>query len=286
MNEEINAPTIEQDAPTTEHDVDLSQGFLGEDANIPTEEVTEDIPTEEPIQEEEVQDEKTEEPAAAPFLTIKYNKESRDLSQDEARELAQKGMNYDAIYGKYEMLRPYEAAISELNDLATANGMSVEDYLKNLSDVQSQFELNRELENLKKQYEGADENLLLEVARNHVTQTRAEKQSAQNKKTEDENTARRQEIERQVNKFQTRYPDLDPSKLDQEVYGLMRDGYTLLEAYESVQADKRAVQDRVNEKQSKINLQNEENKKKSLGNTMTTGEIEKNAFMEAFLSED
>ena len=34
---------------------------------------------------------------AEPFLTVKYNKQEKNLSRDEAREYAQKGMNYDKV---------------------------------------------------------------------------------------------------------------------------------------------------------------------------------------------
>lgn len=289
MTEENNTPTTEYEAPTTEHDADLSEGFLGESADIPAEEVTEDTPVEEAAKEEVVQEEKAEEPKekeTAPFLTIKYNKEARDLSQDEAIELAQKGMNYDSIYEKYNALKPYEGQFSELNRLAKANGMSVEDYLNNLKEVQDAFELNREVEQLRKEYADADETLITEVAKSRISQRKDSNEAARIRQEDSKKDAIRSEVERQVNKFEQRYPDVDPSKLDKEVYDLMKEDYTLLEAYEIVQGEKRAAEDRIKEKQALSAKQNEENKKKSLGNLTNTGDIEKDAFMEAFLSKD
>ena len=289
MTEENNTPTTEYEAPTTEHDADLSEGFLGESVDIPTEEVTEDKPVEETAEEEVVQEEKAEEPKeqeTAPFLTIKYNKEARDLSQDEAIELAQKGMNYDSIYEKYNALKPYEGQVSELNRLAKANGMSVEDYLNNLKEVQEAFELNKEVETLRQQFQDADESLLTEVARSRISQRRESNEQSRIRQEDSKKDAIRSEVEKQVNKFEQRYPDVDPSKLDKEVYDLMKEDYTLLEAYEIVQGEKRAAEDRIKEKQALSAKQNEENKKKSLGNLTNTGDIEENAFMEAFLSRD
>ena len=66
----------------------------------------------------------------------------------------------------------------------------------------------------------------------------------------------------------------------------MKRGYTLLEAYEVVQGEKRKAEERVREQAALSAKQNEENKKKSLGNLNNTGDIEKDAFMEAFLSDD
>ena len=284
MTEEMTAPTTEQEVPTTEHDVDLSQGFLGEDTDIPTEEVSEDKPDEEPVQKEAEPEEKKE--AEAPFLTVKFNKEARDLTHDEAVELAQKGLNYDTVYERYNALKQYEGIGGEITKLAEANGMSVKDYLDNLRQVQEAFELNKEVENLKKTYGDADETLVNELAKYHINERRSSNEKAAEQQVESEKSSQRAEIERQVNKFQQRYPDVDPSKLDKEVYALMRENYTLLESYEIVQADKRAAEDRIREKQALSTKQNEENKKKSLGNINTTGEIEKNAFMEAFLSDD
>ena len=293
MNEDLNAPTTEQDTPTTEYDTDISEGFLGESVDIPTEEVTEDKPVEETAEEEVVQEEKAEQEKeareqteTAPFLTIKYNKEARNLSQDEAIELAQKGMNYDSIYEKYNALKPYEGQFSELNRLAKANGMSVEDYLNNLKEVQDAFELNREVEQLRKEYADADETLITEVAKSRISQRKDSNEAARIRQEDSKKDAIRSEVERQVNKFEQRYPDVDPSKSDKEVYDLMKEDYTLLEAYEIVQGEKRAAEDRIKEKQALSAKQNEENKKMSLGNLTNTGDIEENAFMEAFLSKD
>ena len=61
------------------------------------------------------------------------------------------------------------------------------------------------------------------------------------------------------------------------VYDLMKEDYTLLEAYEIVQGEKRAAEDRIKEKQALSARQNEENKKKSLGNLTNTGDIEADA---------
>lgn len=199
----------------------------------------------------------------APFMTIKFNHESMDLSKEEAIELAQKGKNYDVVNEKYEALKGSESFINEINRLAKANNMSVEDYVKNLTDVQTTFEINKEVEALREMYPNSDEALLEELAKSRLN----DKASLVSKKEQDEKTAKKQEITRQMNIFAKRHPNIDPSKLDKSVYLLMeKEGYTLSEAYETFVADQKAAEDKVLESQAKIKKQNDENKARSLGN--------------------
>ncbi len=56
----------------------------------------------------------TAQESASPFLTVKYNKQEKNLSQEEARQFAQKGMNYDKISSRLKetsaKLKQYEGA--------------------------------------------------------------------------------------------------------------------------------------------------------------------------------
>ena len=49
-------------------------------------------------------DEPTETEDAAPFLTVKFNKQQKGLSREEAQTLAQKGLKWDAFMGTYNRL--------------------------------------------------------------------------------------------------------------------------------------------------------------------------------------
>lgn len=196
------------------------------------------------------------------FLEIKYNKEPRNLTKDEAIELAQKGMNYDNILGKYNALKDNESMFEELNRLAKLNNLSLNDYVKNLSDVQEHFELNKEIEALKEKYPESDDSLIEELARTHLM-TRENLESA--KKQEQEN-AQKQEIEKWLDKFSSRYPDVDPSKLDKSVYDKIKEGYTLMEAYDIYLDGIKKEEDKKAESLETIKKINDENKAKSLGN--------------------
>ena len=240
---------------------------------------TQDKPVEDAETVQESEDVTNDEAAVTPFLTVTYNKEQKGLSQDEAIEYAQKGMNYDKLHGQYESLKQMEPLLNELNRLAELNGMSTEDYLRNLNDVQKTFEISQELEALKQKYPNSSEEALSELASLQVNE-RA-KQKEQNK--QESVDARKQEIGRQLDIFSQRHPDVDPAKLDSGVYELMKQGYTLLEAYESVNAERREAEEKARISEEKINKKNEENRRKSLGNTSSLGKVEHDDFLSGFL---
>ena len=85
----------------------------------------------EPVEETTEEPETVEDPYA---LDVKFNGEERTLTRDEARILAQKGMNYDRFY-------------EPLEKLARMNNMSVGDYINQLNDTQVQYEISKEMEN-------------------------------------------------------------------------------------------------------------------------------------------
>lgn len=275
--DEIQNTTVEMDSAAVEDDEDLFDSASWEEtSNVPDEDNNNEA--DESVEEES---DETEENAPSEsentdpsdskgeqdqpdFMKIKFNKEEISLSHDQAVELAQKGMNYDRIYESYQASAPI---INEINRLAQLNGMNAEEFMLNLSQVQSQFELNAEMDALREQYPDSDEALLEELARTHLNNRSA--QAAQQQ--QQHQNARKMEINRQMDIFEKRYPNVDPAKLDMDVYRLMKDGYTLLEAYETVMADKRAAQEKANASREKVSKQNEENKRRSLGNISSNG---------------
>lgn len=226
-----------------------------------------DTPQEEEVTAEEsnTEAETVEEEASKPFLEIKFNHETRGLTQDEARELAQKGMNYDRFYG-------------DLNELAGMNGMSVSDYINSLRETQNRFEVNKEVRALQKQYPNADREMLEELATMRINENRSQRVREAQESQQREDDSMRREMERQLDVFEKHFPDVDPQKLDQKIFDYMAQGYTLLEAY-TIWADAQKQTP-----QAKISAKNEENKKRSMGNTSTTGSIDSDAFLNGFLN--
>lgn len=247
------------DEPTTvTNEEGLFDDFVDESSDTPQEE---EVTTEDENNEAET----VEEEASKPFLEIKYNHETRGLSQEEARELAQKGMNYDRFYG-------------DLNELATMNGMTVSDYINSLRDTQTRFEINKEVRALQKQYPNADKEMLEELATRRINESQSKrvKEAQESQKREDDDM--RKEMERQLDVFERHYPNVDAQNLDPKVIDYMAQGYTLLEAY-TIWND--AQKDTP---QAKVSRKNEENRKRSMGNTSNVGSIEADDFMKGFLN--
>ena len=256
-------PTIAQQRRFMDNEFDLELE-LPKDVEETTPEHEEDD-TVETVNEDETNQVETEDAAKqteTDFLKIKFNHEELGLTKEQAIELAQKGKNYDALNEKYNRLTN-DPNLIELTRLANANGMSVNDYLKGLADIQQKADLDNAINDLKKQYPNADEALLTELAQSRLNAT---KQSQNDQKKQAE-ASRKAEINRQLDVFIKRYPDVNPQTLDRSVYSLMNENYTLLEAYEIVKAQERDSKQQAQNTQSIKEKQHMENKTRSMGNT-------------------
>lgn len=261
---------------------DFAEESTSETEENPTEEGGTPTPDNKPV-EEEISN-KTEEP----FMTVKYNSEEKGLSKEEAITMAQKGMNYDKINTNYNNMKTEFDSIKPIYDqfskLAEESGMDVGSYIESLQNMQKNYAISKEVEALKAQYPTTDTALLEEIARKRVEDNaRANAQLAQqNADTEQE--ARKNEIKRQLEVFERRYPKVNPQELDQRVYDLMDDGLTLLEAYQEVEAEKRAVEAQKQQEKDKVNQQNQSNAKKGLGNIGNAEDIDVDDFLSGFNS--
>lgn len=255
-----------------EKTVELESENLFEDYEPTSEESTETV--EEPTETVEESSE-TPEVAETPWeLDVKFNGEERILGKDEARVLAQKGMNYDRFY-------------EPLERLARANNMSVGDYVNKLESTQSQYELEQEMDNLRNdpKYENVSDEVLEEIAQSRVKDFNGQREQYYNEQTQKQNDLEQQRVQREVDLFLEEYPefkDKDPNTLDPKVYDFVRQGYTLLEAYNKFQRLNTAKSQA--ESKAKVNQLNEANKKKALGNTTNAGSSQEDAFLSGFLN--
>lgn len=251
-----------------ELNVELETENLFDDYEPTSEEPTEEEPTEE-------SSETPEEVAETPWeLDVKFNGEERILGKDEARILAQKGMNYDRFY-------------EPLERLARANNMSVGDYMKQLESTQSQYELEQEMENLRNdpKYENVSDEVLEEIAQSRVRDFAGQREQQYAEQAQQQNDLEQQRVQREVDMFLEEYPefkDKDPNTLDPKVYEFVRQGYTLLEAYNKFQRLNTAKSQA--ESKAKVNELNETNKRKALGNTTNAGGSQEDAFLSGFLN--
>lgn len=264
--EELNQvqENITNDEPVVEDDnAGLFDDYVAEDTPAET---TEEAETSEPVTEEPTE-------VTNPFeLKIKYNGEEQILDEETARTLAQKGMNYDRFYEPIERL-------------ARMNNMSVGDYLNRLNDTQIQYEVSKEVQNLRNnpKYENVSDEVLEEIAHNHVMETIGLQErnfEAEQKGIADAEQAK---VQRDIDLFMNEYPEFrnkGPEALDPKVFDYVKQGYTLLEAYNKWSRQQVNPQEIAKQKTSKLN---EENKKKSLGNTTNAGSVEADDFLSGFL---
>ena len=112
--------------------LDSEEGLF--DDYVP-EETAEETVSEEPAEEPTTEEAPVEELPKS-FLNIKFNGEEKSLTEEEARTLAQKGMNYDRFYEPIERL-------------ARMNNMSVGDYVNQLNDTQFQYELSKQMDEVR-----------------------------------------------------------------------------------------------------------------------------------------
>ena len=240
-----------------------------------TETVEESTPEETVEETEQVSEETIEEPENVDnsFLRVKFNGEERTLTEEEARNLAQKGMNYDRFYEPIERL-------------ARLNNMTVGEYVNQLNDTQVQYEVSKEMDSLREdpKYANIDDSVLEEIAQSRVNQNMGERDRNYQSQVQEQADAQQAQAQREIDKFMEEYPEFKnkgPEALDPKVFDFVKQGYTLLEAYNKFQREtSNKIQAEAKAKASKLN---EENKKKSLGNTSNAGEVEKDDFLSGFL---
>ena len=226
------------------------------------EETTEE--TSEPAEVEDVEtvEETSEpvEPTEKPFsLKVRFNQEDRELTENEARELAQKGMNYDRIY-------------EPLERLARLNNMQVGEFLNSLNDIQFEAEVSKEMDALSQKYPDTSEEVLRQLAEKTVNETINRKDTEFTASRQEQANAQSDEIHRQVEMFRQEYPNVDTEHIDKAVFDYVRQGYTLLEAYHKWERKEAERNRPVEEQKAKISRMNEANKVKSIGNTTNAEE--------------
>jgi hypothetical protein len=139
-----NSPTIGKGALPMNDD----SMILPDDFEMPTEtETVEDTtPTEqtdgfEQTEAQEPSQETEQAEQTNPFLKVKYNKEEMELDEATARELAQKGLNYDKVQERLQALES-DPRLTLVEQLAQQQGMSVDEYVEAVRQYQEQAQLD------------------------------------------------------------------------------------------------------------------------------------------------
>ena len=211
-----------------------------------TEPQVEGIEEQEPVQEvgeEEntTQTEPQEEPVQEPFLRIKYNKEERGLTQEEAIALSQKGMNYDKLQERLNQIEN-NRGLAYLNKLAQDNGTDIDTLVNYWEEQEQQAQLNQLIQS----------NIPQEMAEEILTNRKFREQFEEKQRQEQKQAAERQEF----NEFFEAFPGVDPKSIPKEVWEMNDNGIPLKFAY--AEYDRRQLQNEV-----KILKQNQKNKASS-----------------------
>lgn len=256
MNEEINEVAAEEaqteevfDGGITEEEFDAI--WESDDDDFTVEEAEADQPEAEPAEEPQPEEPEPEQPQedADQYLELKHFDEVRKVTKEEAKTLAQKGMDYDRIRGKLndaeaaiQKLQQYEAFLNEMKgDFGTIDDLIIDSKARVVSDR---------------------DNISYEEA---VSKVRAAMQpqppQQQQLSPEDVKEAMRRES---LTAFLQEYPDVKAKDIPQEVWDDMKVTNNLVASYAKYEAKKIASE-------NEILKQNAKNKARSVGSMKSSG---------------
>lgn len=202
----------------------------------------------------------------AETLRVKYNGEEKNLSMDDARVLAQKGMNYDKVLGERNHL-------AELIDgYAKAAGMTREQFISHLEQNLEEYADGVDMENLRKTYPGASDDILRELA----SRDRKIKDAEQKERADREQSERDAAAQKPWLDFYSRHKDVSYEDLSDEFFALVEEGYTPEEAYLKLKLSEL-------EGEQAITQQNEENSNRAVGSVKGDGTRKRDQFLDGFL---
>ena len=214
------------------------------------------------VQESEAEGAEAGKPTAEKTFRVKFLGEEKEVSEAEAIELIQKGMNYDHAVKKSaeDKEREYRSTLELIDYYAKQSGVSRDEYLKGLEKQREETEVHARALELKKTHPDAPDELLLEMGRLALKAERAE--NGQKKEKEGA-----QEREKKLEPWYELYrvaPELKGAdSIPQRVYEIIQtDRIPPVAAWYKYQAEEKAVEA---EKSRKAEQKREETRKKALG---------------------
>ena len=160
-----------------------------------------------------------EDASAGRKYTVRYNHADVELTEEEMRTYAQKGMNYDHVGQELNRLRadPFVSRRAELEEAARDAGQSVDDYISSLRSQSRQNQLRTLME---QGYTEQDASELLDGRQAKAKLAALERVQAAEAK-------RREEFA----EFRAMFPDVDLATVPNEVWEGVRQGRALLDSY-------------------------------------------------------
>ena len=123
----------------------------------------------------------TEQPTEqTPFLKVKYNKEEMELDEERARELAQKGLNYDKVTERLQALES-DPRLNFIEELAKQYDMTPQEYMQAVRQQQEQARIQELVE------KGISEEVAQEMLENRKFREQFEAEKRQKAEQEKEN---------------------------------------------------------------------------------------------------
>lgn len=176
-----------------------------------------EVKTEETKVEEEKQTEETKVDEPAQTLKVKYLKEERELSMEDAIKYAQLGLNEERLSNKYK------AELDGLQD--TKNIIAELAKLNNISEAEAIQNLRDNIEKAKIEEIKANSDIPDEVAKELLEARRIKAEYAEKQKTEESN--------KEFTDFVKDYPNVKAEEIPQEVWETQKQGVPLKYAYQS-----------------------------------------------------
>ena len=281
MDELTNvSEVVEEAAPAEEtfdsgiSDSDFDAMWADDDSNdeVFAEQATEeeaDQPTQEPDQTEETEPteaEQSSEPDTDQYLELKHFDEVKKVNKEEAKVLAQKGMDYDRIRGKLEeanavnaRLQKYEEFLNELK-----GGFASIDDLMN--DTRARLIADKE-------------GITREQALERVKSANQQKEQAQQQAQFNRNAVYEEMRRESLTAFLAAFPGVKAADIPQEVWDDMKTTNNLVASYAKYQAKKLADENAVLKK-------NAENKARSTGSMKSAGKPQRDEIDAMWYEDD
>ena len=267
MDEMVNdVEVVEEAAPAEEtfdsgiSDSDFDAMWADDDSNdeVFAEQATdepEDQPEPEPETTEETEPTESEEPQPETpdqdYLELKHFDEVKKVNKEEAKVLAQKGMDYDRIRGKL--------------DEATAINARLQKYEEFLNELKGGFASIDDLMNDVRSRVIADkEGITREQALERVKSANQQKEQAQQQAQFNRNAVYEEMRRESLTSFLAAFPGVKAKDIPQEVWDDMKTTNNLVASYAKYQAKKLADENAVLKK-------NAENKARSTGSMKSAG---------------
>ena len=196
--------------------------FLLDDTEVDTTIEAEGIEEVEQVESEQVEEntidttEESQEQVQEPFLRVKYNKEERGLTQDEAIMLSQKGLNYDKLQEKLQQMEN-NPGLNYLNELAQRSNTDIESLVNYWREQEQQQQLNQLVQN------NIPEEYAREIIENRKFREQLESQQRENQQKEAQN--------QEFKQFFETFPDVRPEDIPPAVWENSENGIPLKYAY-------------------------------------------------------